>query len=101
MFNEALHEPCSSRDRVMIQVAAQLLVTPTLEHLVDGLGLRMQYGNRTDHVHATALIDGQNRLQPVSSNESLNHPLNHYQITPGRRVTFETIRRGVSAARHE
>jgi hypothetical protein len=28
----------------MIQVAAQLLITPTLEHLVDGLGLRMQYG---------------------------------------------------------
>jgi hypothetical protein len=27
--------------------------------------------------------------------------MNHYQITPGRRVTFETIRRGVSAARHE
>jgi len=26
----------------MIQVAAQLLITPTLEHLVDGLGLRMQ-----------------------------------------------------------
>jgi len=27
--------------------------------------------------------------------------MNHYQITPGRRVTFETIRRGVSAARHQ
>ena len=47
----------------MIQVAAQLLITPTLEHLVDGLGLRMQYRNRTDHIHATALIDGQNGLQ--------------------------------------
>jgi hypothetical protein len=40
-----------------------LLIPPTLEHLVDGLGLRIQYGNRTDYVHATALIDGQNGLQ--------------------------------------
>ena len=32
----------------MIQVAEQLLNTPTLEHLVDGLDLRMQYGNRAD-----------------------------------------------------
>jgi hypothetical protein len=47
----------------MIQIAAQLLIPPTLEHLVDGLGLRIQYGNRTDYVHATALIDGQNGLQ--------------------------------------
>jgi hypothetical protein len=69
----------SPRDRVMIQVATQLLITPTLEHLVDGRGLRMQYGNRTDHVHATA-IDGQKGLQTCliqciieSANESLPH----------------------------
>jgi hypothetical protein len=73
-----------------------LLITPTLEHLIDGLGLRMQYRNRTDHIHATALIDGQNSLQPVSSNESLNQPMNHYHIAAGRRVTFDTIRPGVS-----
>ena len=46
----------------MIQVAAQLLIMPTLKHLVDGLGLRMQYRNRTSK-YATALIDGQNSLQ--------------------------------------
>ena len=64
----------------MIQVAAQLLITPTRQHLVDSLGLRMQYGNRTDHVHATALIDGQNSLQTCliqciieSASESLPH----------------------------
>ena len=80
MLDEALDEADSPRDRVVVQVAAQLLVTPSLEHLVDGLGLRMQYRNRTDHVHATALIDGQNGLQTClieciieSSSESLPH----------------------------
>ena len=59
MIDEAHHEARPPRNRVSIQVAAQLLVAPTLEHFVDRLGLRMQHGNRTDDVHATAQIDGQ------------------------------------------
>jgi hypothetical protein len=99
VLNEAFDEPHSPCDRVMIQVAAQLLVAPSLEHLVDGLGLRMQHGNRTDQIHATAVIDGQNGLQPVSSNASLNHPVNQYHIPAGRCITFGTTRSGVSALR--
>jgi len=88
-----------TRDRVMIQVAAELLIQTILEHLVDGLGLWMQYRHRTDHVHATALIDGRNGPRPVSSNASLNHRVKHCHIAAGRCITFETIRRGVSPAR--
>jgi hypothetical protein len=84
----------------MIQVAAQLLITPTREHLIDGLGLRMQHGNRTDHVHATAVIDWQNSSRPVSSNAALNQPMNHYHIAAGSSVTFNAIRPGVSAPGH-
>jgi hypothetical protein len=61
-LDEALNQARSPRNRVSIQVAAQLLIAPTLEHLVDRLGLRMQHRNRTDHIHATAQIDGQNGL---------------------------------------
>jgi hypothetical protein len=86
------------RDRVMIQVAAELLITPILDYLVDGLGLWMQYRNRTDDVHATALIDGRNGPRPVSSTASLNHPVKHCYIAAGRCITFETMRRAVSAA---
>ena len=63
----------------MIQVAAQLLITPTREHLVDGLGLRMQYGNRPA-TRSVAPIDGRNGLQTCliqciieSASESLPH----------------------------
>ena len=63
----------------MIQVAAQLLITPTREHLVDGLGLRMDATREPNWPRtATALIDGQNGLQTgliqriiESSSESL------------------------------
>ena len=48
----------------MIQVAAQLLICANpLEHLVDGLGLRMDATREPNRPRtATALIDGQNRL---------------------------------------
>ena len=98
VLDEALDEPHPPRDRVRIQVAAQLLITPTLEHLLDSLGLRMQHRNRTDHIHATALIDGQNGLQAClirciieSSSES----------AAGGGITFDASRPGVSAARRE
>ena len=45
-FDRGEHIQQRLGDRAMIQVAAQLLITPTLEHLVDGLGLRMQYGKK-------------------------------------------------------
>ena len=60
-----------------------------------------QYRNRTHHVHATALIDGQNGLQTRPSNASLNHSVNHFHIAAGSGITFDTIRPGVSAARGE
>ena len=91
MLDEALDQARPPRNRVSIQVAAQLLVAPTLEHFVDRLGLRMQHGNRTDDVHATAQIDGQNGLQTVSFNESLNHLLNHYHIGAGSRITLTPL----------
>ena len=48
----------------MIQVAAQLLFTPTpLEHLVDGLGLRMD-----------ATREPYRRAEPASD---LSHPMHH------------------------
>ena len=81
----------SPRNRVSIQVATQLLIAPTLEHLVDRLGLRMQHRNRTDHIHATTQIDRQNGLQNVSLNESLNHLLNHYHICAGSRITLTRL----------
>jgi len=65
-----------------------------------GLGLWKQYRNQTGHVHATtALIDGRNGPRPVSSDASLNHPAKHCHIAAGRCIAFETMRRGVSAAR--
>ena len=76
----------------MIQVAAQLLITPTLEHLVDGLGLRMQYGNRTGHAQRPLLSTGRTGFRPVSSNASLNHPVNHRHITAGKCISVETVR---------
>jgi hypothetical protein len=51
----------------------------------------MQHRNRTDHIHATAQIDGQNGLQTVSLNESLNHLLNHYHIGAGSRITLTRL----------
>jgi hypothetical protein len=59
VIDEALDEARSRRNRVSIQVAAQLLVAPPLEHFVDRLGLRMEHRNRADDVHATTQIDGQ------------------------------------------
>ncbi|GAB5898949.1 hypothetical protein OKHIL_47580 [Mycolicibacterium mageritense] len=52
-------------DGLMVEVAAQLLVAPPIEHLLDGLGLRMQQRNRAHQEHATALIDRQ--TEPPSS----------------------------------
>ena len=64
----------------MIQVAAQLLITPTCEHLVDGLGFQMQYGNRTGHAERPLLSTGGYGLQTClvqciieSASESLPH----------------------------
>ena len=46
MLDETLDQPDSSRNRVMAQVAAHLLIAPSLEHLINGLRLRMQQRNR-------------------------------------------------------
>lgn len=56
--------PDSSRNRVVAQVAAHLLVAPTLEHLIDGLRLRMQQRHRSDDMNPTALVEGQISLPP-------------------------------------
>ena len=56
----------------------------------------MQHGNRTDHIHATALIDGQNGLQTVSFNESLNY----YRVGAGRCAIIHATPPGVSVAHH-
>lgn len=46
-------------DGVVVEVAAQLLVAPAVQHFLDGLDLRMQQRNGTNQEHATALVDGQ------------------------------------------
>jgi hypothetical protein len=60
----------------MIQVAAHLLITPTREYLVDSLGLRMQYGNRTSHAQPPLVsTGGTGFIQCIieSASESLPH----------------------------
>jgi len=52
----------SARDRAMIQVAAQLLITPTREHLVDGLASGCNPEPNRPRA-AAALIDGRSGLQ--------------------------------------
>jgi hypothetical protein len=69
-----------------------LLIAPTVEHLVDGLGLRIQYGNRTGHAQRPLLSTGRTGFTPVSSNAPLNHPVNHCHITAGKRISVETVR---------
>jgi hypothetical protein len=64
VLDETLNQPYSSGNRVVVQVAAHLLVTPALEHLVDGLRLRMQQRNRSDDVNPAALVEGQISLPP-------------------------------------
>ncbi len=99
MLDETLDQPDSSRNRVMAQVAAHLLIAPSLQHLINGLRLRMQQRNRPDDVHAATLVEGKSASYPVSSDASLNHSLNQYHIAAARRVTFRTLRAGVSANR--
>ena len=41
-LQERLHDPDPTGDRLVIEVAAQLLVAPPFEHFLDGLRLRMQ-----------------------------------------------------------
>ena len=81
----------------MNHVAAQLLLTPTREHLVDGLGLRMQYGNRTGHAQRPLLSTGGAGFKPVSSNAILNQPMNHRHITACKCVSVETVVRSVDS----
>jgi len=64
VLDETLDQPDSSRNRVMAQVAAHLLIAPPLEHLLDGLRLRMQQRNRPDDMHAATLVEGQISLPP-------------------------------------
>jgi hypothetical protein len=91
-FDRGEHIQQRLGDRAMIQVAAQLLITPTLEHLVDGLGLRMQHGNRAGHAQRPLLSTGRTGFTAVSSNASLNHPVNHRHITAGKCISVETVR---------
>jgi hypothetical protein len=63
VLDETLNQPDSSRNRVMAQVAAHLLIAPSLQHLIDGLHLRMQQRNRSDDMHAATLVEGQISLQ--------------------------------------
>ena len=62
-FQKSLHDPDPACDRVVVEVAAQLLVAPSLKHLPHRLRLSVQQRNRAHHIDATALIDGQNGLQ--------------------------------------
>ena len=69
----------SPRDRVMIQVAAQLLITPILEHLSTVAASGCNTGTEPTTRTHNRLIDGQTASRPVSSNESLNHLMHHYR----------------------
>jgi len=57
--NEPANQADTAVDSVVVEVAAQLLVAPAVQHFLDGLDLRMQQRNGTNQEHATALIDGQ------------------------------------------
>ena len=62
VLQEPLHDPDPSLDGVVAQVAAQLLVAPSVEHFLHGLRLDVQQRNRSHNIDATALIDGHNSL---------------------------------------
>jgi len=64
VLDETLDQPDSPGNRVMAQVAAHLLVPPTLEHLLDGLRLWVQQRNRPDDMHTATLVEGQISLPP-------------------------------------
>jgi hypothetical protein len=44
-------------DRAVSQIAAQLLVSPAIQHLIDGLDLRMQQGTEPTTYTRTAISD--------------------------------------------
>jgi hypothetical protein len=78
----------------MIQVAAQLLIyanPSSISSTVWASGW-MQRGNRTGHAQRPLLSTGRTGFRPVSSNASLNHPVNHRHITAGKCISVETVR---------
>ena len=58
MRDEAANQADAVIDGVGIEVAAQLLVAPAVEHLLDRLDLGMEQGNRAHQEYSAALVDG-------------------------------------------
>ena len=52
----------SALDGVVRQVAAQLLIAPTVEHLLNRVRLGMKQRNRVDEIETATLVDGQKGL---------------------------------------
>ncbi len=73
------------RDRAMIQVAAQLLFTPTPRE-------SRRRSGPPDGCNAGTVSTGGTGVRPVSSNASLNHPVNHRHITAGKCISVERVR---------
>jgi hypothetical protein len=72
---------------------------PSLKHLSHRLRLSVQQRNRAHHIDAAALIDRQRGLQPVSSNESLNHWCRYaHHLVDVRRGVSATLRHQLPAA---
>jgi hypothetical protein len=57
--DEPANQADTGVDGVVVEVAAQLLVPPTVQHFLDGLNLGMQQWDRANQEHASALVDGQ------------------------------------------
>lgn len=56
--DEPANQADTGVDGVVVEVAAQLLVAPAVQHFLDRLDLGMQQRDRANQEHATALVDG-------------------------------------------
>jgi hypothetical protein len=60
---ESLDKPDPLVDGVVREVAAQLLISPTVEHLLNSVRLGVKQWNGVDDVETATLVDGQTGLQ--------------------------------------
>ncbi|WP_251039009.1 hypothetical protein [Agromyces sp. ISL-38] len=65
---ESFDEPFALLDRLEGEVAAQLLVPPPVEHVADGLFLRMEHANNVLANHPATVIHQHAALQPRAFN---------------------------------
>jgi hypothetical protein len=90
-LDEALNQARSPRNRVSIQVAAQLLITPTLGISLTVWASGCNTGTEPTTYTRPLRSTGKTASTLVSLNESLNHLLNHYHICAGSRITLTRL----------